>query len=246
MALFATALSIWRQDGIGALAAHARLVSLRRLHHIIWDGRFEGLETVPTGGYLMQQHLDPSDNTNLGSAREYLPSPRLVVSWILDGLGEDYSRFTFVDFGSGRGRVLLAAAEKPFSAVRGVEFSGRLHAEAECNIANYPAERLGCRDVRSVCIDAAEYQLPEGDCILYFFNPFSADLIDQVVTRALETAQSRQSRVILVYYNPVHITTMAGHRRLRRRSISLFDRLKLKLLSPYPVMVFELDGFGSR
>lgn len=246
MASISKALSIWRQEGISALAAHARLVSLRRLHHLIWDGRFELLETVPTGGYLMQQHLDPSDNTNLGNAREYLPSPRLVISWILDGLGEDYSRFTFVDYGSGRGRVLLAAAEKPFRAVRGVEFSGRLHAEADCNISNYPADRLGCRDVQSLCIDAAEYQLPDGDCILYFFNPFSADLLDQVVTRALDCAQSRQSRVILVYYNPVHISTMAGHRRLRRRSISLVDRVKLKLLSPYPVVVFEMDGSVSR
>lgn len=203
------------------------------------------METVPTGGYLMQQHLDPSDNTNLESAREYLPSPRLVVSWILDGLGEDYSRFTFVDFGSGRGRVLLAAAEKPFRAVRGVEFSGRLHAEAECNIANYPADRLGCRDVRSVCVDAADYPLPDGDCILYFFNPFSADLLDRVVSCALETALSRGSRVILVYYNPVHSEAIAGQRHLRRRSISLFDRVKLKLLSPYPAVIFELDGSKS-
>lgn len=244
--MFATALSIWRQEGVGALAAHARLVSLRRLHHTIWDGRFETLETVPTGGYLMQKHLDPSDNTNLGSAREYLPSPRLVVSWILDGLREDYSRFTFVDFGSGRGRVLLAAAEKPFRAVRGVEFSGRLHAEAECNISNYPADRLGCRDVRSLCIDAAEYQLPEGDCILYFFNPFGADLLDQVLVRALDRAQSRKSRIILVYYNPVHVSTMTRHKRLRRRSMSLIDRMKLKLLSPYPAVIFDFDGSVSR
>jgi len=242
LAVFATALSIWRREGIGALAAHARLVSLRRLHHVIWDGRFEALEYVPTGGYLMQQHLDPSDNTNLEGAREYLPSPRLVVSWILDGLGEDCSRFTFVDFGSGRGRVLLAAAEKPFSAVRGVEFSGRLHAEAERNIANYPADRLGCRDVRSVCIDAAEYNLPEGDCILYFFNPFSADLLDRVVSRALDTARSRGTRLILIYYNPVHRAAMAGDRLIRRRPVSLFNRVKLKLLSPYPAEIFELDG----
>jgi len=209
---------------------------------VIWDGRFEALEYVPTGGYLMQQHLDPSDNTNLEGAREYLPSPRLVVSWILDGLGEDCSRFTFVDFGSGRGRVLLAAAEKPFSAVRGVEFSGRLHAEAERNIANYPADRLGCRDVRSVCIDAAEYNLPEGDCILYFFNPFSADLLDRVVSRALDTARSRGTRLILIYYNPVHRAAMAGDRLIRRRPVSLFNRVKLKLLSPYPAEIFELDG----
>ena len=226
--------------GLKALLAQGRLRALRRLHYLLWDRRFERFETVPTGGFLMQQHLDPTDSTNLALAREYLPSPRLVVGWLLAGLREDFSRFTFVDFGSGKGRVLLAAAEKPFRAVRGVEFSEGLHREAERNIAGYPTDRMACGDVKSWNIDAANFELPDGDCILYFFNPFGAVLRDHVVSTALDRAQSRNSRIILVFYNPVDLQSLVRQERLQRRTIPLPYRLKLKVLSPYPAEVFEL------
>ena len=52
----------------------------------------------------------------------------------------DFSQYTFVDVGSGKGRMLFVAAEYPFRRVVGVEFSNQLHVEALENI-----KRLGIR-----------------------------------------------------------------------------------------------------
>ncbi len=229
-----------RDKGVVAFLRRIRLMLMLRLHYALWDSRFELIETVPTSGKLQKKDLSPDDASNLGQASEYAPSPRLVVQWLVDGLGEDLSGYTFLDFGSGRGRVLLAAAERPFRAARGIEFSGQLHREAVRNISNYPADRLVCPDVQSVCEDALEYPLPEGDCILYFYNPFGVDLMDKVVCRAVDTAHARRSRIIVIYYNPVHHKVVSSKTRLKPRPLSFIPQLKLTLFSPYPVKVYEM------
>ena len=45
----------------------------------------------------------------------------------------EHDRFTFVDFGAGKGRVLMMACEYPFKQVIGVELSRKLHATASRN-----------------------------------------------------------------------------------------------------------------
>jgi hypothetical protein len=232
--------SMLRDKGVVAFVRRIRLMSMLQLHYALWDSRFELLETVRTSGLLHKQDLAPEDASNLGQASEYAPSPRLVVQWLIDGLKEDLSRFTFMDFGSGRGRVLLAAAERPLQAVRGIEFSSQLHKEAALNISNYPKDRLVCTDVQSVCEDALVYPLPEGDSILYFYNPFGVDLMDKVVRQAVDTAQARNSRLFVIYYNPVHHRALSSETRLKPRPLSFFAQLKLTFFSPYPIRVYEM------
>ncbi|MBK8386616.1 MAG: class I SAM-dependent methyltransferase [Candidatus Accumulibacter sp.] len=63
------------------------------------------------------------DSPNARHAVRYEPSPSGMVRSILSTLGLDWRRYTFVDFGAGKGRVLLLAAELPFKNIIGVEFS---------------------------------------------------------------------------------------------------------------------------
>ena len=190
--------------------------------------------------YWIASFLSPKETNNLSSAREYTPSPRLVVKWLLDSLTEDFSGYSFVDFGSGKGRALLAAAERPFRHVVGVEFCEKLHHEANLNITNYPTDKLQCKNVKSVYADACEFELPDTDCILYFYNPFGAELLNKVVAKALDTAQARSSRMLVIYYNPVHREIMNQHARLRARPLPLFVRMKMGLFSPYLACVYDV------
>src|SRR5438045_1688063 len=48
-----------------------------------------------------------------------------------------YSQYTFIDVGSGKGRVLFVAAEYPFRKVMGVEFSNALHDAGVANFKGY-------------------------------------------------------------------------------------------------------------
>ncbi|MBV8894771.1 MAG: class I SAM-dependent methyltransferase, partial [Acidobacteria bacterium] len=88
----------------------------------------------------------------------YEPTEPQSFHEMIRSLGIDYSQFTFLDLGSGKGRTLLMASEYPFRRIVGVELLPELHQVAEDNIRRYkPA--LGNR-VQSICADAARFEFP--------------------------------------------------------------------------------------
>ena len=111
----------------------------------------------------------------------------------------DHSKYTFIDLGSGKGLMLLLAAEYPFAAVRGVEFSRRLHDVAERNIATYRNPRQRCFDVESVNVDARDYEFPTTGLVIYLFNPFRHELLARVLEN-LDASLAASPRDALVVY----------------------------------------------
>ncbi|MCP4074392.1 MAG: hypothetical protein GY742_22125 [Hyphomicrobiales bacterium] len=233
-------LSHWRDVGFMALVRHIRAMFLYRTHYWLSDRRFESLEKIATRGTVYKNDLSPVNATHADLSYEYGASPRLIADWLLDALEEDLNRYSFIDYGSGRGRVLLTAAGRPFRSVHGIEFCDALHKQAEINIAGYPDQHLVCQDVQSVCCDALDYALPDSDCILYFFNPFKEVLLDKVVRKSLETARANQRRIIIIYYNAKHDQPLVNNTGLKSRPLSPVAWLKLKLLSPHPVQIYDM------
>ena len=95
------------------------------------------------------------------------------VKAILSRLELDYPQYTFIDFGSGKGRVLLIASGFPFRAVIGVEFAEELHHVATENVRKYRRATLRCGTIECLLKDAADFVLPESPLVLFFFNPFA-------------------------------------------------------------------------
>jgi len=187
-----------------------------------------------------------SENSTLGFP--YVPSPGLLVDTLLGSLDEDLSRFCFVDFGSGKGRVLLVAAHHPFREVVGVEFSPELHEIAASNIRMYTSPARRCRNVRSVCADAASFRIPEGDRILYFNNPFAAPVFAQVLAN-IRAAHERAPTKSYVLYQQLagdletdrtdNIAIMQRAAFLRERPIRFLSRRARFLLGSYELRIFE-------
>lgn len=221
------------------LLRHIRAMSLYHTHSLLWDRKFEDLEKIATRGTVFPDEFSPVNSAHANLTYEYGPSPRLVVEWLLDALKVDFSQYSFVDIGSGRGRVLLTAAGKPFRRVHGVEFCSVLHEQAATNIAGYPGERLQCRDVQSILCDAMDYDIPDGNLVLYFFNPFDVQLVERVVSKFLDRSGVSGDRIIVIYYNAKVRRLLSGDPRLAFRPLSKLCRLRLKLLSPHPVQVYE-------
>lgn len=132
----------------------------------------------------------------------YIATRPSVARRILRGLDlPDASEFTFIDCGSGMGRMLLLAAEYPFFEIHGVEFSKELHQRAEQNIAAARASRLKCSRIESHLIDVTDYTFPPGNLVVYFFNPFGPEVMEPVLDQldsALE-ARPRDVRIVLVF-----------------------------------------------
>lgn len=152
-------------------------------------------------------------SANRSHGERYQPSPVHSLRRLLRRLRIDHAAFSFIDFGSGKGRTLLIAGELPFKHVIGVEFGAELHVAAQRNIARY--SRRAAQTVTAVHLDATQFVLPPGDLVLYFFNPFHAAVLDQVIANINAAVQAQPRRVILVYLylpDPAWLDQLAGFR----------------------------------
>jgi SAM-dependent methyltransferase len=138
------------------------------------------------------------------SAVRYQPSNAKLVWTTLNGLRIDYSLFSFVDFGSGKGRALLVAAEFPFKEVLGIEFSRELHEIALENIRRLPPKVVRAGRVLSIHGEACAFELPKSDLVCYFYNPFGEPVIAQVVGRLVTHYDRYGHQIIIIYHDPRH------------------------------------------
>lgn len=134
---------------------------------------------------------------------QYAPTPTFFLQKVM-GLLPAPENYSFVDLGSGKGRVVLMAAQKPFRSVTGVEFSPELCTVAEANLAIFRPQVLA-RDVRIVCQDAALFKFPPGPLIVYFYYAFTKE----VLSRVLVNLSHREDDTIFVYCNVHHAELFA-------------------------------------
>ena len=118
---------------------------------------------------------------------------------LLGAIPVEHEHYTFIDYGSGKGRALLLAAEWPFKAVIGVEFARQLHRIAEDNIRTYQNPGRRCHAIRTLCMDAVEFEIPREPAILYFFNPFSETVLSAVLEKVRKSLEE-SPRAIWVGY----------------------------------------------
>jgi SAM-dependent methyltransferase len=125
-------------------------------------------------------------------------------------LKSDLAEYTFVDFGSGKGRALMMATDYPFRRIIGVEFAAELHATAMANLAIRPDPRI-----ELINADATRYELPPTPLVLFLFNPFDASVVAEVARRALASWNENPRSMYVVYVNPLH--QWSGWRETNRR-----------------------------
>jgi SAM-dependent methyltransferase len=115
----------------------------------------------------------------------------------------DVSRYTFIDMGSGKGRMLLLAAELPFRRIVGVEFASDLSALARKNAKNYRNSNQAWFQIEPLNMDATQFEFPPEPSIIYFFYPFERFVMEPVIRNLDRSLGERPRDVILVYFNPV-------------------------------------------
>jgi SAM-dependent methyltransferase len=175
-------------------AVRDMLPRYRRLRAI--EREFDQANGVRTDFTVELEDLDVAGRQGSG----YQPTPATVLEPILNGIGIDFRQFTFVDLGSGMGRVLLIASRFPFKKIVGVEFSADLQLIAEQNIR--ACRRDGRQsEIELRCMDAGEYQPPEGNVLIYMFNPFPAPVMEKVIANIKRSLEDSPREIIVFYYN---------------------------------------------
>ena len=146
----------------------------------------------------------------------YEPIQLAVFQRIMQSLPLDASQLTFVDFGCGKGRALVLAAEHGFRRIIGIECDASLVAAARRNVGAYCSAAKRRHDIELHLGDATQYDLPAGDCLCFFYNPFDEFAMQSVLARIERSSREKPRRLLVVYRNPRHAGVMLRTGFLRR------------------------------
>jgi predicted RNA methylase len=165
------------------------------------ERRYDSALGIDTGGEIVGRSLMMRPEHD-AYAKGYAGTPPAVAGHLI-GLVADRARgFTFVDYGAGKGRVLLIAAGYEFDRIVGVELSEPLVRTAADNIAAYAKTHPSLRPIELVCIDAADYEIPQTSCVLFFYDPFEAKLMERIARRVHESFSANPRKIFIIYYFP--------------------------------------------
>jgi SAM-dependent methyltransferase len=103
-----------------------------------------------------------------------------------------------LDLGSGKGGAALTLSRTGFAEVIGVELSDTL-----VQVARRNAERLGRRNVRFIHADAGAFQEYDRVTHIFMYNPFSCDVMKQVMVNLRASLERAPRRVTIVYRKPL-------------------------------------------
>lgn len=169
------------------------------------DDAFDKKYGVSTTGQVETHEAEIPDLAAATDAVRYVPTDERVMKHILDRSleGLDARTFSFVDLGCGKGRALIMAAQYPFKKVVGVELSPVHARDAAENVKRFlaSAHRPRCRELEVVRANALDFSLPEGDLLVYLYNPFMGAVLRGVIAKIAESARPGR-RIRVAYLGP--------------------------------------------
>lgn len=167
------------------------------LENLEFDARY-GTDTAEEM-WLTAAGVAPHDVIR-GNA-QYRPTWTSAFRRVMKLLSIEHDRFTFVDYGSGKGKVMLLAADYPFQQIVGVEYAPVLHEIAQRNCFVYRGDQQRCRCLVPVLGDATSFEPPETPLVCFFFNPFDGATMAAVVAALGRSLERSPRDAFLVYLN---------------------------------------------
>jgi hypothetical protein len=167
-----------------------------------FESEFDRKFRVDTSGEIHLSELD-IHSPNCAFGNSYQPSGPKLFYEMLGAIDIRYPDYTFIDFGSGKGLVLLLASGYPFRRIIGVEFSPQLHRIAKDNIRNYKNPLQKCRNIESLVEDVVDYRIPEEPEVLYLFNPFNEKIMEVLLANIRRSLESQPRSIFILYKNPI-------------------------------------------
>lgn len=150
----------------------------------------------------------------------YQPTDPALFHEMIDALrtdtGLNFKEFTFIDFGSGKGRTLLMASDYPFCRIIGVELLAALHQIAQENLREYKNESQKCFAIEAICADATIFPIPDHPLLMYLFNPFPESGLRRMITNLEQSLVARRRTVYVLYHNSLLEHVLTGSRILRK------------------------------
>ena len=224
-----------RTHGVSGTFRHARTVLLHKAHSQL-DRRLKADARDDRTALKVELSDVSIASANRESGVHYLPTPWRVLDWVHEALPSPTRDWSFVDFGAGKGRVLLSAGRRRYGRVIGVEFARELADAARGTIAR----GRGIRATRIEVVegDATEYDLPETPTVVFMFNPFGPPVIDKVPQSIARSYRSAPRPIVIAYLNPQHPQVFSGLDGFREFDLPARLATRFRLLSPYQLKLY--------
>jgi len=105
---------------------------------------------------------------------------------------------SILDFGSGKGKIISTLSKFPFKRVDGVEISSKLHSISIQNL-----KKLNINNATIYNSDARSFKDLERYNYFYFFNPFKAIIMKDVILNIEMSLKNAPRTITIIYFNPV-------------------------------------------
>ena len=169
----------------------------------------------------------------------YEPTPYSVLERLANA-GYIRKGNTLLDYGCGKGRVDFFLAWQTRCRTIGVEYDSRIFEKAEENQKS--AVSAGRTEFQMA--NAETYPVPESVDRIYFFNPFSVEILQKVLVRILKSWYEAPREVRLFFYYPSddYMSWL-----MTVEELAFLDEIDCKDLFPgndstERIVIFELSG----
>ncbi len=165
------------------------------------EWKFDLLHNVDTKGLVWLDQLR-IDSANAQHGLKYEGVDPSLFRAIFSSLPVHFAGFTFIDFGSGKGRALLLASELPFRRVVGVEFAPELHRVAVENVRRFRSRAANRALIEPVLADATAFPIPPEPSIYFFHNPFTEPVLGTVLRNIQRSLEDHPREAFIIYVFP--------------------------------------------
>lgn len=130
----------------------------------------------------------------------YQGASYLVLFRLFKELDERVKTYSFIDIGSGKGRVVFVAEHFGFNDLTGIELNEKLVKEANENLERYISKREASH-IRFITKNALEVEYENRAALYFLFNPFSAVILKKVLEKIIKTSTHE---TWFIYMNPLY------------------------------------------
>ncbi len=167
----------------------------------------------------------------------YEPTPYSVLERLAN-VGLIDKRNTLVDYGTGKGRVCFFLSYQTKCRSIGIEYDERIFRSVEDNRQQAVSGRRTAFEQTS----AESYPVPAEADRFYFFNPFSAEILEKVLARIYASYYENPRKILLFFYYPSeeYIGTL-----MQQDQLMFYDEVDCRDLFPgdnerEKILIFEV------
>lgn len=147
---------------------------------------------------LLNIHTMGRDDSNADQYHyPYEPTPYSVLERLAN-TGYIRKENTLLDYGCGKGRVDFFLSYQTRCHSIGIEYDERIYRKAmENKQKSVSASRVTLKEK-----NAEQFLIPENVDRIYFFNPFSLEILQKVIHKILESYYEKPREMKLFFYYP--------------------------------------------